>query len=290
MSRIEKEIANKIKPITLQEAKDDYQNLRDIHEINIKSNIGNKATNFLFFVYRLQTQSRSGISFFDFLRLKIYKKKEYYQKWLDAYGKDRSMKSLYTVYTLYTGSGTIPQFKPIVAKFIYQKFQPKCVLDPTCGWGGRCLGAMSMDIDYIGFDTNINLKPAYKKMIQIYSSNSNVKIYFKDSAKVNYTKFNYDMVFTSPPYYNIEQYKHMPEYKNREHWVETFLNPMIEKSYQSLQKQGTFIININKDGYEDIKKILGACNKKIPLRLKTRQHVDKNIKTGYDEMIYIWFK
>ena len=46
-------------------------------------------------------------------------------------------------------------FKPATAKYIYTKYNATCVLDFTAGWGGRMLGASSMDIGYVGFDTNI---------------------------------------------------------------------------------------------------------------------------------------
>ena len=55
-------------------------------------------------------------------------------------------------------------FPPLTAKFVYQKYTDHIenkndltVYDPSAGWGGRILGAMSIDdrqIHYVGTDPN----------------------------------------------------------------------------------------------------------------------------------------
>ncbi|GMF43317.1 unnamed protein product [Phytophthora lilii] len=101
--------------------------------------------------------------------------------------------------------GSVANFRPAVAKYIYRRFKAKSVLDPSAGWGNRMIAAMSMDIDYIGVDSNKKLRSGYKKMYKTFKSNSNIEIITAKSQVVDYSKLSYDLVFTSPPYFDIER-------------------------------------------------------------------------------------
>jgi tRNA1(Val) A37 N6-methylase TrmN6 len=135
--------------------------------------------------------------------------------------------------------------------------------------------AIHNNINYIGFDTNKNLKKPYDKIIKLLKLNNKVKIIFRDSSKINYKKYTYDMVITSPPYYNIELYPYMKKLK-KEEWLNNFLIPMINNSYNNLSKGGHYILNIPIILYEIVKNIIGVADKKIKLKNK--------------EYIYIWYK
>ena len=70
----------------------------------------------------------------------------------------------------------------------------------------RSLGAMALGIPYIGIDTNVDLRPVYERMIRELSGpNANVHVdvamRFQDASTVDFSKFRYDMVFTSPTYF-----------------------------------------------------------------------------------------
>lgn len=282
-------IAKKIKNIKKEEAINDYKKLREVIKINQNSNIGNKALDYLFFKHRIKTKSIKGISFLDFYKSDKYKETPSYLR-LYEYAKNNEglnhYQSLYRIFNLYFGS--INNFKPIIAKKLYLKLKPTTILDVSCGWGGRCLAAMSLDINYIGFDTNINLKNAYKKMFELYESNSNIDIYFSDSSKYDFSKFDYDMFFTSPPYYNkklIEEYEFMPKYDSEEDFYNKFLFPVITNSYTNLKKNGYFCLNIPSNMYKEVKKILGKYDSIMRLNLTRRRD---DIK--YKEYIYIWKK
>jgi 16S rRNA G966 N2-methylase RsmD len=290
-----------LKPITKKEAKEDYNNLKNIKcsKINMGSLVGNKATDYFFFKYRLKTKSRKGISFIEFYNDFIKNENEYMKKKfiknIFEYSKKNKINKeliLYNIFRLYYGA--ISQFKPIIAKYIYCKYKPKTILDFSAGWGGRCLGAMSMNIDYIGFDTNKNLKIPYKKMIEFYEHTSKVNIYFVDSSKVDFSKFDYDMVFTSPPYYDekikaIETYEYMKNYKDKDDFNNKFFFPIVKNTYYNLKKNGIYALNIPIYMYNDIISILGKCNKKIPLQI-TDRHAEKVKQKEYIEFIYIWIK
>jgi hypothetical protein len=193
----------------------------------------------------------------------------------------------YKSYCLY--SGTVSGFKPVIARNLYKRYKPTLILDPCAGWGGRALGAMSLNINYVGFDTNINLKPAYEKMKSLYPSDSLVDIYFKDSSRADFSQFSYDMVFTSPPYYVrslLEIYENMPYYENELDFNNSFLRPMVSNSWKHLKPNGVMALNVPLNAYKFIETILGECADKIPLYLSKR----KGGENIYKEFIYIWIK
>lgn len=286
------DICKEIRNITPEKALKDFYKLKD-GNFKLTSIIGNTAIDYFFLNHRLETKCKLGINYFDWIETKPlefkYKKKLYdfiieRQKYKNHY------QALYDVFKLYCGY--INAFKPIIAKDLYNKYKPKTILDFSAGWGGRCLGAMVLDINYIGFDTNINLKTAYENMIKTYPSKSDVKMYYEDSSKVDYSKFEYDMVFTSPPYFMkskkrpIEEYEFMPKYNDHIEFNNKFLFPVIKNTYDNLKINGVYAINVRIDTYEDIKKILGVCDHQIPL-IQTRKTIKHH---DYNEYIYIWIK
>ena len=281
-------ISKEIKNISLENAVKDFERLKK-GNYKTSSYIGNKSMDYFFFSHRLEIRTKKGKSFFEWLETKPLDKA--YNKKLYDYNliSKSHWGSLYHVYAFYQGS--ISAFKPIIAKELYAKFKPKKILDFCAGWGGRCLGAMVLDIDYIGFDTNISLMSAYENMIKTYPHNSDIKIIFKDSSKVDFSEYEYDMVLTSPPYFSVvkptEVYKHMPVYKDRNDFYEKFLFPVIINSYKNLKKGGVFALNISIDMYEGVKTILGSTEIMIPLAITNRYSGKTPV---YKEYIYVWMK
>jgi len=287
-----KSVADRIKTITPDEALADYEALRAQKKgkINTRSNVGNKAMDIYFFKHRLATKAKGGQSFYEWIKgtpLSTPSAKRLYE-YNKAHGKSPTV-ALYDVFRLYKGS--INAFKPLIARDLYLKYSPETVLDFSAGWGGRCLGAMSADINYIGFDTNKNLRSAYASMIKAYPHDCDVQIHFQDSSKVDYSKYTYDMVFTSPPYFQktkpTEKYEGMPHYATREEFNEKFFFPVVENTYKHLQRGGHYALNIPQDMYADVKKVLGACSKKYPLQIQKRFAGKEG---GYKEFIYVWNK
>ena len=63
------------------------------------------------------------------------------------------------------------QFKPVVAKTIYDMTKANTVLDTSCGWGDRLAGKSfaSNATEYYGCDPNPNTYKQYMKQIEEYS-------------------------------------------------------------------------------------------------------------------------
>lgn len=196
--------------------------------------------------------------------------------------KKSRLETLQCCYDIYFG--TVTNFRPAEAIRIYTKYNATSILDPCAGWGGRCFAAMHCNIPYFGYDTNIDLAPAYDAFIKEYTNSSTAQITFEDSAKADFSKLTYNMVFTSPPYWSREQYKHMPNYKNKKDWITTFLEPMIRNSYKYLAPGGHYCINVPKKMYPLLVNILGEADIHEPYHKLARN------TTTYSEYIYIWRK
>lgn len=211
---------------------------------------GVKTYKYYFKDAMLRMRTRDGYTheeWFERHKHKPYIKKTYEYKMSRKTSIDIAK---YEIFQLYNNFGSFNGFSPKLARDFYKRYSPARILDPCAGFGGRCLGAISLDIDYIGYDTNISLKECYDKMLTDLSTNATVDIFYEDSCKADFTKYEYDMVFTSPPYfhgnasYPQERYEYMPDYKNGNDWRESFLYPMVKNAWNGLSIGGRLCLNI----------------------------------------------
>jgi len=141
--------------------------------------------------------------------------------------------------------GSISFFKPIVAACIYREFLkdfsqedvPK-VFDPCCGFGGRMLGFKSSFPNgiYVGCEPNIE---TYNELLELSKNFTNVTIYNCKVEDLILENYDFDLSFTSIPYFDLETYSNVMEYENIKEWQETFIN--------SLSKFPNLLLNIPKD-------------------------------------------
>ena len=158
-------------------------------------------------------------------------------------------------------------------------------MDPFCGFGGRLVGALLLNYNYIGVDLNVNLKPNYDRLMNDLGkkSSSKVTLLFQDAKDVDYSQYKYDMVFTSPPYGNIEVYENGIR-KTPDEWAQ-FYTTVFQKLWDHLRnKDGVYAININVDIYQKyLVPLFGECEEKVELKKSTRNK-------KYKEFIYLWRK
>jgi len=180
-------------------------------------------------------------------------------------------------------------FPPLVAKYLYEKYtehiktQDRIVVyDPSAGWGGRLLGAMSTENDirklhYVGTDPNTehNTEPGrtkYHELADYYNSVTTTvfsnpphtyEIFQHGSETIhNNTEFqkykgSVDLVFTSPPYFSKEIYSNDPEqsalkFKTFDLWVDGFLRPTLETACAWLAKDRYLLWNISDAYFGDV--------------------------------------
>ena len=203
--------------------------------------IGNKIIYHYQFENIAKTKSNNGInpSFYEWmnddnLRLKLYEM---------MLRRNRNFKNILSnMYeALRANIGSVGLFYPSTAKFIYKYYNATNVLDFTAGWGGRMLGAYTLNIGYTGIDTNLNLKEGYDKMILKLGKNNltdvrRLKMIYQSCLDVDLSKIDFDFVLTSPPYENLEIYENMSIFKNRDDFYQNFLIIMLDRCNKYIKK------------------------------------------------------
>ncbi len=140
-------------------------------------------------------------------------------------------------------------FRSYLATGFIKYFGAKSMLDPSSGWGDRLIGAMAAGIDYQGVDPNTALQLGYRAMINEFGDPQRHNV-----APVPFEEFTptreYDLVLTSPPYFNLEIYsaeetQSTARYTTENRWYEDFLLPYLRKAFDALRPGGHMIIIIN---------------------------------------------
>ncbi len=150
-----------------------------------------------------------------------------------------------------TGAQGVSNFRPSASRAIYDKYGGDGIIyDPSCGFGGRLLGAMSSPkvIKYIGCEPSEKTFDGLEKMTRILNNDTNIKLIQKGSEEYVLEQ-DVDLVFTSPPYFNTEIYSDeetqscnkFPEYGE---WLDGFLHKTILNTVDHIKNGGYLIINI----------------------------------------------
>jgi 16S rRNA G966 N2-methylase RsmD len=151
---------------------------------------------------------------------------------------------------IYNSNKECSAFKPGNLIYIIKLFKCKSMLDPCSGWGDRLIGAMSQGIRYVGVDPNESLPPNYQKMIEFCMPSKNRKKYTMLKNTIQDVKLpdeKFDLVFTSPPYFKIEQYQNKGEVKDstENEWFDNFLAILLKKTCSYLNYGGHIVLVIN---------------------------------------------
>lgn len=173
------------------------------------------------------------------------------------------------------------QFKPNVAKVIYDRYKCKNILDFSAGWGDRLAGFYASDFGelFVGIDPRKENHPIYEQQSQFYQKHSTFfendkrhELICSPAEDANLSKYEgvMDIVFTSPPYFNVERYSHddtqsWVRYKNIESWNKNFLQKSIKNVWKTLRKGGLLMVNISdvnasSDGKKEWLKICDPMN------------------------------
>ena len=290
-------IAKHIKDIKMKDVEEEMDKLIKIGNkadmISERSKIGNNVVDYFTFVERLETKGKYDVNFFEFLvNLESFREKKYIQTMLKYYedvknknNTKHEYKVLKEVYNICISAINI--MRPLNCMEIYTRFNAKRVLNFCAGWGGSTVAASALNLEaWYGIEINIDLKESYDNMISYLGTKSNTKfsIHFGDAVDFDYTKIDYDTVFSSPPYYFIEKYANNIGYKSKKDMDEKFYKPVFSKTFLHLKKGGHFVINVCKEVYDNVlKNLFGEAHICFPLKKSKRQN-------NYTEMVYVWIK
>jgi len=298
-------LALQIREYSPEQIDQDFARLRAIgcraKNQSSRIHVGNRVVDWATFAQRLDTVGSKGIRFYDFWQNReSYRSKSYVRKYIDYANRQHRQtepKLWYNLFRFYFTS--INCFRPLVAMEYYCMFKPKCVLDMTAGWGGRLVGACALDVPrYVGIDNNENLKEPYKRLAAFLKPRSKTEIDFRvqDALTVDYSNIEYDMVLTSPPYYDLEVYRGgsapfaTPEggTNTNDNYDTQFYRPLFSKTYEHLAKGGHYCLNIPEKIYDRVcVDLLGPYTLRFPLKKSDRQSIKKK---QYVEYVYVWRK
>lgn len=153
---------------------------------------------------------------------------------------------------MYGGLGNVTKYRTITSKAIVQYFNAKRVLDPCVGWGGRMLGCLAAapDTYYCGCEPDENTCKGLMDILSdeaIPSEVTNRADIWNDPIERVLSSLQkeekYDLVLTSPPYFNLELYtsgdQSTQSYPTWDEWVNKWLKPVILGCLVCLRDGGT---------------------------------------------------
>jgi hypothetical protein len=230
------------------------------------------------------------------------------------------------------------QFKPSVAKTIYETEGARKVIDISCGWGDRLAGFYTSNntSEYLGCDPNTESYELYKKQCVAYeellqsplfpvettftdhgdwfevTGSKRVRIYNKPAEDMDWDNIcdgQYDLMFTSPPYFGIEKYaegsaseddQSWKRYNQYDQWRDTFFYPVMDAMKKHCKKVMINIVDpvvngkrnyIEKDIIDryGIDYVVGMMISKRPNSSDMSDHyrVEDDKKLNFIEPIYV---
>lgn len=174
------------------------------------------------------------------------------------------------------GTYTATQFKPNVAKALYEKHKAVNVLDTSCGWGDRLAGFYATPSTelYVGCDPNPDVFVQYEKQCIEYETllgatpvitkqtnyfeckgTKTVKIWNLPSEDVDWKQYKntFDFYFTSPPYFETERYatttnkvsnQSWSRYPTFDSWKNDFFFKVNRMIWDTIKDDGYMMLNI----------------------------------------------
>ena len=214
----------------------------------------------------------------------------------------------------YKGNRAVTVFPPAWAKLIINDLYDQAlinnmsVLDFCCGFGGRLLGSYASGSisKYVGIDPitdNINTHFNINRLIQMHAKQLNLSFlteFIVGCAEDILPKINekFDIVMTSPPYFNKEiytdnsqqSYHRFPIYKD---WLEKWFQPILIAAWEKLKSGGKMIIIVsNIDKYtiaDDCEKIMSSISgqpiKMYKLQIPTLEYLRAKEIQKYDHVL-----
>ncbi len=148
-------------------------------------------------------------------------------------------------------------FRPGLMSGFIRWLGAESVLDFSAGHGDRLIGAIAAGVPYTGVDPNKHAHEGYREIIRTFCS----------EGEDNYTMIcapfqtaelpmdgdklrTYDLIFTSPPYFDLEIYsddktQSAAEFPELDSWFEGFLMTSLRKCWNVLNDDGHMVVIIN---------------------------------------------
>lgn len=153
---------------------------------------------------------------------------------------------------VYLAKQSPSNFRPTVAKSLFERYGNQgAIYDPCGGWGGRMFGFFASDCtEYVCCEPSTKTAIGLLQIADEYDSiHKMVEVHQCCQEDYAPARNHFDMVFTSPPYFDCERYSDEEtqsyiRYPTIEEWNEGFLFKLISNAYSALKDGGYFVLNI----------------------------------------------
>lgn len=152
---------------------------------------------------------------------------------------------------VYLSKQSVSNFRPTVAKFIYNQYGNNGIVwDMSCGWGGRLFGFLASNCKkYIGTEPAKKTFEGLQKLKKDFN-HKEIELLNIGSEIYNPAMESLDLCFTSPPYFDTEKYSEDKnqsyiKYNTKDKWIDGFYKKTMINCLQGLKKNGYMIINIS---------------------------------------------
>lgn len=145
------------------------------------------------------------------------------------------------------------QFKPSLAKAVMSYFGARTVLDMSAGWGDRLIGAIAADVDaYDAYDPNTDLRDGHQAIIEAFvpeHKRSRYSITYEGFERAELEPCRYDLMFSSPPFFDFEVYTSLPgqsvdSHPNIDAWIVRFLFVCLRIAWRAIKQGGHCVVHI----------------------------------------------
>ena len=167
---------------------------------------------------------------------------------------------LRSVLRRYSGTQAVSNFRQTAAALMYDKFLEKAsplfgtkagtTWDMSCGYGGRLLGSIAADVNYIGTDPCTETFEGLQQIKEDWGSlNRTIELYQEGSETFWPPYCEVDLCFTSPPYFDWEKYSEedtqsFKKYPTTKEWIDGFLLNTIDRCHYGLKPGGILAMNV----------------------------------------------
>lgn len=180
----------------------------------------------------------------------------------------------------------VGNFRPAVARAIYQRYSRDgdTILDFSAGFGGRMLGALTLNRHYIGVDpSNAQMRGLLsmrERLLGMAHGSASLHHACAEDCLPELASSSVNLIFTSPPYFDNERYspavtQSCNRFPSYDLWRSQFLFKMISESHRILRAGGFLLLNISNLPHaplaDDAQSMsLGLFRRRSPLRLLMR--------------------
>lgn len=161
---------------------------------------------------------------------------------------------------LFSGNQSVSNFRPTAAAAIYKAFTNPgdTVLDMSAGYGGRLLGAIKADVNYIGYEPCGNTYEGLNQIADDFCQRG-YRLYHTGSEMMDLSNA-VDFAFTSPPYFNTEKYsteatQSYIKFPTKTLWVDGYLRSTFLRTHRALRDRKFMAINI-----QDVPSFKNLCS------------------------------